>query len=87
VPYLIRLGILDYSKIEAGKMELEQITFCLDEVLNNLNDIVREKAEQKSIEIVFSMAKETPHYLKGDPLRFPCRRVLVQRRDISALRG
>jgi PAS domain S-box-containing protein len=61
--------ILDYSKIEAGKMELEQITFSLDEVLNNLNDIVREKAEQKGIEIVFSMANETPHYLKGDPLR------------------
>jgi PAS domain S-box-containing protein len=61
--------ILDYSKIEAGKLELEQITFCLDEVLNNLNDIVREKAEQKGIEIVFSMANETPHYLKGDPLR------------------
>jgi PAS domain S-box-containing protein len=61
--------ILDYSKIEAGKMELEQITFSLDEVLNNLNDIVREKAEQKGIEVVFSMASETPHYLKGDPLR------------------
>ena len=61
--------ILDYSKIEAGKMQLEQIAFSLDEVLNNLNDIVREKAEQKGIEIVFSMANETPHYLKGDPLR------------------
>jgi PAS domain S-box-containing protein len=61
--------ILDYSKIEAGKMELEQITFSLDEVLNNLNDIVREKAEQKGIGIVFSMDNETPHYLKGDPLR------------------
>jgi len=61
--------ILDYSKIEAGKMELEQITFSLDEVLNDLDDIVRQKAEQKGIEIVFSMASDTPHYLKGDPLR------------------
>jgi len=61
--------ILDYSKIEAGKMDLEQIAFSLDEVLNNLDDIVREKAEQKGIEVVFSMAKETPRYLKGDPLR------------------
>jgi len=61
--------ILDYSKMEAGKMELEQITFSLDEILNNLDDIVREKAEQKGIRIVFSMANETPQYLIGDPLR------------------
>jgi PAS domain S-box-containing protein len=61
--------ILDYSKIEAGKMELEQIKFSLDEILNNLDDIVRQKAEQKGIGIVFSIANETPHYLIGDPLR------------------
>jgi PAS domain S-box-containing protein len=61
--------ILDYSKIEAGKMELEKIDFSLDEVLNNLDDIVRQKAEQKGIEIVFSMAAEIPRSLQGDPLR------------------
>jgi PAS domain S-box-containing protein len=61
--------ILDYSKIEAGKLELEQLTFSLDGVLNDLHDIFREKAEQKGIEFVISTADETPHYLKGDPLR------------------
>jgi len=61
--------ILDYSKIEAGKMGLEQIAFSLDEVMNNLDDIVRERAEHKGIEIVFSMADETPRFLTGDPLR------------------
>jgi len=61
--------ILDYSKIEAGKMELEQIGFSPDEVLSNLDDIVRERAEHKGIKVVFSKSKETPRYLKGDPLR------------------
>ena len=61
--------ILDYSKIEAGKLELEQIAFSLDEVFNNLDDIVRQKAEQKGVEIAFSMAHSIPRHLKGDPLR------------------
>jgi PAS domain S-box-containing protein len=61
--------ILDYSKIEAGKMELEHVTFSLDEVLTGLHDIVCEKAEQKGIEIVFSTSNEIPRYLMGDPLR------------------
>jgi signal transduction histidine kinase/CheY-like chemotaxis protein len=61
--------ILDYSKIEAGKMELERIPFALDGVLNNLDAILREKAEHKGIAITFSMTKDTPRHLKGDPLR------------------
>jgi CheY-like chemotaxis protein/HPt (histidine-containing phosphotransfer) domain-containing protein len=61
--------ILDFSKIEAGKLQLEHIPFLLDDVLNNLNDIVSQKAEQKGIAIVFSIAREAPRYLVGDPLR------------------
>jgi PAS domain S-box-containing protein len=61
--------ILDFSKIEAGKLELESIPFLLDDVLNNLNDIVSQKAEQKGITIVFSIARGAPRYLIGDPLR------------------
>jgi PAS domain S-box-containing protein len=61
--------ILDFSKIEAGKLTLEQIPFLLDDVLNNLNDIVSQRAEQKGIAIVFSVARGAPRYLMGDPLR------------------
>jgi len=61
--------ILDFSKIEAGKLELERIAFSLEDVLNNLADIVCHKAEQKGIEIVFSVAREVPRQLIGDPLR------------------
>jgi CheY-like chemotaxis protein len=61
--------ILDFSKIEAGKLELEQIAFALDEVLHNLTDMVGQKAEEKSISIVFSVAEDVPRSLIGDPVR------------------
>ena len=61
--------ILDFSKIEAGKLELEHTTFSLDYVLTNLADIVGHKAEQKSLEIVYSVARDVPRHLIGDPLR------------------
>jgi PAS domain S-box-containing protein len=61
--------ILDFSKIEAGKLELEHIPFFLDDVINGVNDIVAQRAEQKKLALVFSVARETPRYLVGDPLR------------------
>lgn len=61
--------ILDFSKIEAGKLELEQIPFLLDDVLSGIRDIVGQRAEQKGTALVFSVARETPRYLVGDPLR------------------
>ncbi len=61
--------ILDFSKIEAGKLTLEHAMFSLDEMLGSLADIVGLKAEQKGIEIVFSVAGKTPRYLVGDSLR------------------
>jgi two-component system sensor histidine kinase/response regulator len=61
--------ILDFSKIEAGKLELEHISFSIAEVLRNLVDIVGQKAQQKGIALVFTVANGTPPYLVGDPLR------------------
>jgi len=61
--------ILDFSKIEAGKLELEQIQFSLDKVMSSLADIVCHKAEEKGLEIVFSVDQGLPTQLIGDPLR------------------
>jgi two-component system, sensor histidine kinase and response regulator len=61
--------ILDISKLEAGKMELERIAFSLESVLSNLNDIVIHAAKQKNLVIVFSGAPELPANLIGDPSR------------------
>ncbi|MEZ4526529.1 MAG: ATP-binding protein [Desulfobacterales bacterium] len=61
--------ILDFSKIEAGKMEMESAEFNLDEVFDSLSDLVRLKAEEKGIEMIFSLAENVPRFLIGDPLR------------------
>ena len=61
--------ILDISKLEAGKMELETVPFSLDCILFSLNDIVIHAARQKNLAIAFSTAPEVRPNLLGDPLR------------------
>ncbi|GAA5190287.1 PAS domain S-box protein [Ferrimonas gelatinilytica] len=61
--------VLDYSKIEAGKLELEQTEFALDELLERLSDLFASKAHDKGIELLFSVAPQVPNRLCGDPLR------------------
>ncbi|MET0410703.1 MAG: histidine kinase dimerization/phospho-acceptor domain-containing protein, partial [Polyangiaceae bacterium] len=45
--------ILDFSKIEAGKLALESVDFDLDQVLENISDLIAEKAHQKGLELLF----------------------------------
>jgi two-component system, sensor histidine kinase and response regulator len=61
--------ILDFSKIEAGKMDIEAIDFHLDHVLNNLSNLVSLKAAEKGIELLFSLDRDVPVDIIGDPLR------------------
>ena len=61
--------ILDFSKIEAGKLDMEDIEFRLDEVLDNLSNLVTLKAQEKGLEVLFSVDREVPYTLLGDPLR------------------
>lgn len=61
--------ILDFSKIEAGKMDMEDIDFSLDSVLDNLATLVTLKAQEKGLEVLFSVGKDVPRSLIGDPLR------------------
>jgi two-component system, sensor histidine kinase and response regulator len=61
--------ILDVSKIEAGKLTLERITFSLDEALKNVRDIVGEHAAQKHLPLTFTVSPDVPRFLVGDPLR------------------
>ena len=61
--------ILDLSKIESGKILLEQIDFKIEKVLNNVLNLIDEKAKDKQIEIIFDIDHTLPLYLNGDPLR------------------
>ncbi|MEA2029725.1 MAG: response regulator, partial [Campylobacterota bacterium] len=61
--------ILDYSKIEAQKLELESVPFSLEELLEDISNIVGLKAQEKEIEIIYNIAHDVPRFLKGDPLR------------------
>jgi|GEM_PF-980417 len=61
--------ILDISKIEAGKLNIENTVFYLDEVLDNLANMINLKAEEKGLEILFRRDISIPDGLIGDPLR------------------
>ena len=61
--------ILDFSKIEAGRMELEVTDFSLYEVMANLTELFSQKANEKDLELMVSLAEGTPSALRGDPVR------------------
>lgn len=61
--------ILDLSKIESGRLEVEEISFNLDEVLGRLHTIVDTKIEAKPLQFKLDRAPEVPSNLLGDPLR------------------
>ena len=61
--------ILDFSKIEAGKLSVENIDFDLEHVLENVSNLISEKATAKGLELIFDIDSAVPTQLKGDPLR------------------
>ncbi len=61
--------ILDFAKIEAGKLDIEAIPFSLDAVLEQLSDTVAYQAEQKGVEFLIRYDPRLPPGLVGDPLR------------------
>lgn len=61
--------ILDYSKIEAGKLELNYHSFNLDEILNNLKSIFNERINKKGLDFFFDIESGIPGMLFGDSFR------------------
>jgi Amt family ammonium transporter len=67
--------ILDYSKIEAGKLDLENIGFNLRATMDDVSDLVAFKAYEKGLEYVALVSPDIRSNLIGDPGRL--RQVLI----------
>jgi len=61
--------ILDYSKIEAGKLEIDAIDFNLGDSLGDTMKTLSLRAHQKGLELAFEIELDVPDALVGDPGR------------------
>jgi signal transduction histidine kinase/CheY-like chemotaxis protein len=61
--------ILDYSRIEAGKIELESVAFDLDDVVGDTLRSLAVRAEHKGLELLCQLDEDVPRALRGDPGR------------------
>ncbi|MTW20045.1 PAS domain S-box protein [Allochromatium palmeri] len=61
--------ILDYSKIEAGKLELVLQPFCLDDLLDQMRTLFGSEADSRGIELLFDLAVASSNRVEGDALR------------------
>ncbi|MDR3139111.1 MAG: response regulator, partial [Treponema sp.] len=67
--------LLDYSKIEAGKMEREYIDFDLERTIEQAADMVSLEAHKKGLELVLDIPPEAAVTARGDPHKFT--RILI----------
>jgi signal transduction histidine kinase/HPt (histidine-containing phosphotransfer) domain-containing protein/ActR/RegA family two-component response regulator len=67
--------ILDYSKIEAGRLELESYPFDLVETIADTMELLVDQAGSKGLELSHAVAPGVPRYVEGDAVRL--RQVLV----------
>ncbi len=67
--------VLDHSKIEAQKVELESADFDLRVVVEEVADLIAVTAQQKGLEVLCSVDPDVPSQLRGDPGRL--RQVLM----------
>ena len=67
--------ILDISKVESGKLELEDTEFDLEEIIEKVCEIMAFRSHEKGVELLCEIAPDVPIQLIGDPVRF--RQVLI----------
>lgn len=67
--------ILDFSRIESGKLVLRQVRFCLRETLEEMVEIFRIKARQKGLVVGGFIDTSIPPHVEGDEVRL--RQILI----------
>ena len=61
--------IMDLSKLEAGKLDLELVDFDLRDMMTDLLNLLVKVASRKGLELLVSIDPKVPCGIKGDPLR------------------
>jgi signal transduction histidine kinase/HPt (histidine-containing phosphotransfer) domain-containing protein len=61
--------ILDFSEIEAGKLDMQSVEFSLADTLATVATVVSLRGQEKGLEVLFDVSPEVPLHLVGDPLR------------------
>jgi PAS domain S-box-containing protein len=67
--------ILDFSKVEAGKLEIDSVDFNLHVMMDEFAEMMAERAAEKQLEFICAVAPEVTANLRGDPGRL--RQVLL----------
>ena len=67
--------VLEVTKIEAGKTSLKIDNFDLHHLLDTLEDMLRFKAENKGLKLIFRRSPEVPAYIQSDRVKF--RQILI----------
>lgn len=61
--------ILDLSKIEAGRMEIEKLDFSIREMMEQVQQLLQFEADKKQLSLTVDIESHVPYILMGDPLR------------------
>jgi CheY-like chemotaxis protein len=61
--------VLDFSKMEAGKLSLEHIEFNLPTLISDLTSVLETKTAEKGLALITHVDERLPEQFQGDPLR------------------
>lgn len=61
--------ILDFSKVESGKLQLDNVNFSIRDIINNIYELIIDKSKLKNIQLNTFIDPRIPDTMFGDPFR------------------